>query len=107
MGMGRRKRARQEEFWIPADALPETAVVDVGGVRICVVHELRTLRLDPDATRLDVVVSGHSHQPSIERRDGIVYVNPGSAGPRRFRLPIAVATLRLDGGRVSARVVTL
>jgi putative phosphoesterase len=90
-----------------ADALPETVVVDVGGVRICVVHELPALRVDPKTAGIGVVVSGHSHRPSIERRQGVVYVNPGSAGPRRFSLPIAVAVLRLDGSRVAARVVTL
>jgi len=54
-----------------------------------------------------VVVSGHSHKPKVEERDGVLYVNPGSAGPRRFRLPISVAELRIDGGAVSAHVVEL
>ncbi|WP_322106984.1 metallophosphoesterase family protein [Paraburkholderia sp. J41] len=76
-----------------ADALPALATLDVGGVRLAVVHELRDLRIDLAAQRVSIVVSGHSHKPGLETRDGVVYVNPGSAGPRRFKLPICAAML--------------
>jgi len=75
-----------------AEALPETALANVAGVRIYVLHDVKQLGR---AAGFDVVVSGHSHQPLEERRGGILYVNPGSAGPRRFRLPITVARLDL------------
>jgi len=90
-----------------ADTLGATATLEVGGVCIHVVHDLADLDVDPRAAGFAAVVSGHSHRPSIVDRDGVLFVNPGSAGPRRFRLPIAVARLRLAGGRVSARLVEL
>ncbi len=93
------------ERW--ARALPEERVVEVGGVRIYVIHALQNLAVDPVARRFAVVVAGHSHRPSIERRDGVLYVNPGSAGPRRFRLPVAVAILDVRDGVAGANVVTL
>src|SRR4029434_8871304 len=73
-----------------ADAIAETEVLQVGEVFIYVLHNLAELDLDPVAGGFQVVVSGHSHHPLIEQRDGVLYVNPGSAGPRRFKLPIAV-----------------
>jgi len=90
-----------------ADALAETERVEVGGARVYAIHDLALLDIDPAVAGIDVVISGHSHKPCIERRGGVVYVNPGSAGPRRFRLPVAVAELLIDGGAVSARVVEL
>jgi putative phosphoesterase len=91
-----------------ANALPETAVVPIGGVRILVVHDLATLAIDPPAAAIDVVVSGHSHRPRVEKRDGVLYVNPGSAGPRRFRLPISVGFLEIaDAGRIDATLQEL
>ena len=90
-----------------AMSLAETEVVDVGGVLIYVLHDLATLDLDPAAAGFRVVVYGHSHRPSVEERDGVLYVNPGSAGPRRFRLPIAIAELVIQGDAVEARVVEL
>jgi putative phosphoesterase len=88
-----------------ARALREREVVEVEGARLLVIHDLKTLRrAPPDVT---VVIAGHSHQPSITRRDGIVFLNPGSAGPRRFTLPITVAAVRALGGRVRARIVEL
>ena len=69
-----------------------------------VLHDLADLAIDPAAAGVQVVVSGHSHQPRVSRRDGVLYVNPGSAGPRRFRLPIAAAELQVQGREVSARV---
>lgn len=78
-------------------ALPATAVAEVGGTVIYVLHDLNELDLDPAAAGLGVVVSGHSHKPASTERSGVLYVNPGSAGRRRFRLPVTVA--RLDLGR--------
>src|SRR3954452_8161806 len=90
-----------------AAALPETAVLEVDAVRIYVLHSLAELDVDPVARGYRVVVAGHSHKPSIAERDGVLYVNPGSAGPRRFKLPIAVAELHIAGKSVRARVVEL
>ena len=90
-----------------AETIPETEVLQVGQVCIYVVHDLAELDLDPVAAGFRVVVSGHSHRPSIRDRDGVLYVNPGSAGPRRFRLPIAVAELQVAGASVQAQVIEL
>ena len=90
-----------------AAAVPETAVLQVGAVRIQVVHDLGELEVDPVAAGFRVVVSGHSHRPSVTERTGVLYVNPGSAGPRRFKLPITVAELTIAEQSVSARVVEL
>jgi uncharacterized protein len=78
-----------------AEALPLQTTVEVGGARLAVVHELPDLRGDPAAEGIAVVVSGHSHKPALETRDGVMYVNPGSAGPRRFKLPISAAMLTI------------
>lgn len=90
-----------------ADALPETHLVEMGGIFIYVLHDLAQLDIDPTAAGVQVVVSGHSHKPLIEHREGVVFVNPGSAGPRRFKLPISVAELVVEGRTVSARIVEL
>lgn len=76
---------------------PPTATVELAGRTIHVLHDLKTLRLDTLARRVDVVVSGHSHIPKIETIDGVLYLNPGSAGRRRFKLPITLATLDVTG----------
>ena len=90
-----------------ANALPETELVKFGGIFVYVIHDLGQLDIDPDGAGVRVVVSGHSHKPVIEHRDGVVFVNPGSAGPRRFKLPISVAELVIAEGAVSARLVEL
>jgi putative phosphoesterase len=90
-----------------ANALPETELVRFGGISIYVIHDLGQLDIDPNGAGVRVVVSGHSHKPVIEHRDGVVFVNPGSAGPRRFKLPISVAELVIAEGSVSARLVEL
>jgi uncharacterized protein len=78
-----------------AKSLPETAVAEAGAVNIYVLHDSNALDLDPRAAGFDVVVSGHSHKPGRSERNGVVFINPGSAGPRRFSLPITVARLDL------------
>lgn len=88
-----------------ADQLPEERTVEWGGARIHVVHNLRAMASEPEGCRL--VISGHSHRPSIRRRDGVIYLNPGSAGPRRFTLPVAVATVRLSGRSLRPKLVEL
>lgn len=90
-----------------AEAVAETEVLQVGGVFIYVLHNLAELDVDPVAAGFQVIVSGHSHHPSVEERDGVLYVNPGSSGPRRFKLPVAVAELHVAGDSVQARVVEL
>ena len=79
-----------------ASGLPATALVEAGPVRIYVLHNIHELGVDPAAAGFQVVIAGHSHKPSRVDRDGVTYLNPGSAGPRRFRLPITVA--RMDVG---------
>ncbi len=90
-----------------ADPIPVSATLELEGVRIHVLHILGELAIDPVAAGVQVVVSGHSHKPCIESRDGVLYVNPGSAGPRRFKLPVTVAQLVVADGRARAELVTL
>ena len=72
-----------------------------------VLHNLKEIQLDPAATGFDVVISGHSHRPKIETRNGVLYVNPGSAGPRRFKLPIAVAILALSDRAILPQILQI
>jgi putative phosphoesterase len=88
--------------------LPEFARLDVGSMRIAVIHDLSRFEVDPVAERIDVVVSGHSHRPACVRSGGgVLYVNPGSAGPRRFRLPVSIAMLSIAGDRIESELVEL
>jgi putative phosphoesterase len=93
------------EAW--AADIPETEVVEVGAVSLYVLHDLHELDLDPRAAGFAAVIAGHSHQPRREERDGVLYLNPGSAGPRRFKLPISLARLTVAGRRVQAKLVAL
>lgn len=86
-----------------ADSIRESELVEVGGIVLYAIHDIAEIDIDPEAAGVRVVVSGHSHRPSVEERGGVLYVNPGSAGPRRFRLPISLAELTVDGTEVSAR----
>jgi uncharacterized protein len=90
-----------------AKSLPEYEVVEFGSVALYVRHDRSELDIDPFAAGFRVVVCGHSHKPAVETLDGVTYVNPGSAGPRRFKLPIAVGELMIDGDRVDARIIEL
>src|SRR5271169_4925454 len=92
------------ESW--AKDLPETEIVELGGVSIYMLHDLGQLDLKPGAAGIGVVVYGHSHQPKIEEKDGVLYSNPGSAGPRRFQLPVSVGKLVIDGGKVRGEIIT-
>jgi putative phosphoesterase len=88
-------------------ALPETAVVDAGALKIFVLHIIAELGVDPAKEGYAAVIYGHSHKPSIETRNGVLYFNPGSAGPRRFSLPISVARVRVEGQTLRPELVTL
>jgi uncharacterized protein len=81
--------------------------IDFGAVALYAIHDLKLLAIDPRAAGVRIVVSGHSHRPACLERDGVLYVNPGSAGRRRFSLPIAAAELFIDDDAVRARLVTL
>ncbi|SAK49033.1 hypothetical protein AWB79_01364 [Caballeronia hypogeia] len=85
--------------------LPEHARIELGGVTFHVVHDIADAPKQLDG--VDVVVTGHSHKPLIERRGSVLFVNPGSAGPRRFRLPITLALLDIGEGKIDARIVPL
>ena len=90
-----------------AAMLAENEVVEIGGQALYVLHNLDELDLDPRAAGFAAVIAGHSHRPCIERRNGVLFVNPGSAGPRRFTLPVALARLQIDAGEVSGDIVDL
>jgi putative phosphoesterase len=90
-----------------AKALNENEAVEIAGTWLYVLHDLHELDLDPGAAGFAAVIAGHSHRPLIEERKGVLFINPGSAGPRRFSLPVAVARLRVGGGRVRAETVLL
>ena len=87
--------------------LPPTLDVDVNGLRFHVLHDISELAVEPVREGISAVAFGHSHKPSIEVRDGVLFLNPGSAGPRRFRLPATIAWVRLAGGRLEPDIVTL
>jgi putative phosphoesterase len=87
-----------------AKNLPETEVVEFAGLYLYVLHDLHELDLDPAAAGFRVVISGHSHRPDIRHRDEVLYLNPGSAGPRRFKLPVSLALLEVVDGERTARI---
>lgn len=90
-----------------ARKLPYILNLQINGVRIHVIHNVNEMEADPVAAAFKLVVSGHSHKPGVMKRDGILFINPGSAGPRRFKLPVAVARLTIDNKNVNARIVEL
>jgi putative phosphoesterase len=87
--------------------LPETEVVELGGISIYVLHNVKDLDLNPEAAGFGVVISGHSHVPKQEMKKGVLYFNPGSAGPRRFRLPISLGKLMIQDERVRGEIILL
>lgn len=87
--------------------LAATEVVELGGVWFYLVHSVHDLDIDPVAGGFGVIVSGHTHQPGVETRRGVLYLNPGSAGPRRFKLPVTVALVRVEDGVVMAEIVPI
>jgi uncharacterized protein len=86
---------------------PDTELVVLGGRAFYVLHNLEEIKLDPAASGFDVIISGHSHRPRIETKTGVLYLNPGSAGPRRFKLPIAVAILVLSDQAILPRILEI
>ncbi len=91
-----------------AQSIPSTDVLEVGGAAfLYVLHNIEDLDIDPAAAGFHAVVFGHSHQPGVRWKDGVLYVNPGSAGPRRFSLPISVGRLLVDAGTVSAELIEI
>lgn len=91
----------------PCASLPSTEAIELAGCLIYMVHALEDLDLHPQAAGIGVVLCGHSHKPSIEHRQGVLYLNPGSVGPRRFNLPITFALLRIDDGKPTAQIIPL
>jgi len=90
-----------------AESLPVTEVVALGELHLYMLHELASLDLDPKSAGFAAVISGHTHRPHAEVRDGILYLNPGSVGPRRFNLPVAMARLRVVGDKLSHEIVEI
>lgn len=91
----------------PCSQLPATEALELEGHLVYIIHSLADLDLKPEAAGIRVVISGHSHKSSIEERKGVLYLNPGSAGPRRFSLPISVAYLHLDPPSIRAEIIEL
>ena len=90
-----------------AEAVPDTAWLQVGPVLLYAVHDIATIDIDPALAGVQVVIYGHSHRPLVEQRGSVLFLNPGSAGPRRFKLPVSVAQLDIEGDTLSARIVEL
>jgi putative phosphoesterase len=90
-----------------ADRLPQSEIVEHDGVRLHVLHILEDLDLDPPTAGFHAVISGHTHRPKMKTRDGVLYFNPGSAGPRRFDLPVSVGRLMVAEGKLRGEIITL
>ncbi len=90
-----------------ARALPVTAAVELGGVHFYLIHNLQDLDLDPSAAGFGVVICGHSHRSRLQWERGVLYFNPGAAGPRRFRLPVSFGMLTICGNEISSRLITI
>jgi hypothetical protein len=90
-----------------AGVLPATEVVEARGLHLYVLHDIAALDLDPAAAGFAAVIYGHSHRPGAERRNGVLFLNPGSAGPRRFRLPVSLARLEIRGDQLECELIEL
>ena len=88
-------------------ALPDWEVVEVGNVPIYMLHDVKEIDISPSGAGFHIVVSGHSHKPSVEEHRGVLYINPGSAGPRRFTLPVSLAHLQISGEKIHANIIEL
>jgi len=95
------------DIYGPCADLPPTEALELGGCLFYMLHSIDDLDLNPSAANIDVVIYGHSHKPSITHRDNVLYLNPGSAGPRRFSLPVTLALLRLDNGTATTEIIEL
>jgi putative phosphoesterase len=93
------------DLW--ATDMPDTDIVEIDGRRLYILHDVNALSVDPVSERIDVVISGHSHKPKISEHNGVLYLNPGSAGPRRFTLPVGLALLTISDERLDAKIVEL
>ena len=87
-----------------AEEFPPWLALELGGVGIHVLHDVKELDVDPSAAGFRVIIAGHSHKPQVTERDGVLFVNPGSAGPRRFSLPVTLGYLTVEGGNASAEI---
>ena len=94
-----------QEEW--AEAIAERETIQINQISVHLLHIVRELELDLKTADIQIIVSGHSHKPLIEEREGILFLNPGSAGPRRFKLPVSVAHLSVEGTTISAKIVEL
>jgi putative phosphoesterase len=90
-----------------SDALPATEVVEIERVSIYMIHDLAQLNLKPEAAGFRVVIYGHSHRPKIEEKNGVLYFNPGSAGPRRFHLPVSLGRIEIEKEKLKGEIITL
>jgi putative phosphoesterase len=90
-----------------AEKIPERRTLTVGGILVHVIHDVKELALDPAVENVRAVISGHSHRPGVEERNGVLFINPGSAGPRRFKLPVTVARLEIRDHEVTTRLIEL
>lgn len=93
------------DIW--ATDMPDTELVEIEGRTLYMLHDVNQLDVDPDAAGFDIVISGHSHKPEVTEENGVLFLNPGSAGPRRFTLPVALALLTIFPARLDARIVEL
>jgi putative phosphoesterase len=90
-----------------AKKLPDTLRLRVNGFHFYVIHDVNELESDPNGAGINTVISGHSHKPSVIERDGVLFINPGSAGPRRFKLPVTIARIDIHHGSVSSEILEL
>ncbi len=93
------------DLW--AHSLPINEMVELEGIFFYILHDLYQLDLEPSAAGIDVVVSGHTHQPKIFKKNGVTYLNPGSAGHRRFNYPVSIARVRIENGATTSRIVEI
>jgi putative phosphoesterase len=90
-----------------ANSIPASRTVNAGGLAFYVLHDLKELEHAPTADKCRAVIAGHSHRPSVKEHEGVLFINPGSAGPRRFQLPVTVARLKIEGPDVSVKIIAL